>query len=169
MSDAYQNQKSTDEANSSRAVPRGAQDADVDDRGEEIRSTDILFDCEHCGKSLVIDYRGAGLVTQCTECGESITVPIPDGMELDDLDQTPEEQAVQIVQLRRALTHAEKRISDLESMVAGLKERRGVLERARAEGLHRFAEIRAACEYVQRSQVEMSSAVGRIMDVISRE
>ena len=25
----------------------------------EIRDTDIVFDCPHCGKNLVIDYRGA--------------------------------------------------------------------------------------------------------------
>ena len=27
---------------------------------EEIRDTDIAFDCPQCGKNLVIDYRGAG-------------------------------------------------------------------------------------------------------------
>ena len=157
------------ESASPRAVPRGAQDTELDDQGEEIRTTDILFDCPHCGKSLVIDYRGAGLITQCTECAESITVPIPEGMELSDLDQTPEEKQIQIIHLRRALEQADTRIMELESIVAGLKERRNVLERARAETLHRFAEIRSACEHVQRSQVEMSSAVSRIIDVISRE
>ena len=37
--------------------------------GAEIRDTDIVFDCPHCGKSLVIDYRGAGLQINCSECG----------------------------------------------------------------------------------------------------
>ena len=27
----------------------------------EIRPTDIVFDCPHCGHNLCIDYRGAGL------------------------------------------------------------------------------------------------------------
>ena len=31
---------------------------DVDDA--DIRDTDNVFDCPHCGKNLVIDYRGAG-------------------------------------------------------------------------------------------------------------
>ena len=55
----------------------------------EIRDTDIVFDCPHCGKSLVIDYRGAGLQINCSECGEPALVPIPDGMELTDLDLDP--------------------------------------------------------------------------------
>ena len=44
----------------------------------EIRDTDIVFDCPHCGKNLVIDYRGAGLQINCSECGEPVLVPIPD-------------------------------------------------------------------------------------------
>ena len=32
----------------------------------EIRDTDIVFDCPHCGKNLVIDYRGAGLQINCS-------------------------------------------------------------------------------------------------------
>ena len=50
--------------------------------GADIRDTDIVFDCPHCGKNLVIDYRGAGLQINCSECGESVLVPIPDGMVL---------------------------------------------------------------------------------------
>lgn len=152
-----------------RATPRIAKPAEGEDSNDEIQSTDIIFDCGQCGKSLAIDYRGAGLVTQCTECGGSVTIPIPEGMELADLDQTPEEQQIQIIHLRRALNGAESRVRELENIVSGLKERRSVLERSRAEGLHRFAEIRAACEHVQRTQVELSSAIGRILDVISRE
>ena len=64
--------------------------AEVEVRGDvdeaDIRDTDIVFDCPHCGKNLVIDYRGAGLQINCSECGESVLVPIPDGMELRDLD-----------------------------------------------------------------------------------
>lgn len=141
----------------------------VDDQGETIRETDIVFDCPHCGKSLVIDYRGAGLVTHCTECGGEVEVPIPEGLELDDLDQPPEEQQLTIMSLRRSLSRATERIDELESVVQGLKERRGVLEKSRAETLHRFAEIRSACEVMQRNQMELSTAIGRILDVISRD
>lgn len=170
MSDADRKASPVEDADATQErTARIANASAGDEMGDDIRPTDIVFDCGHCGKSLVIDYRGAGLVTQCTECGASVTVPIPDGMELGDLDQTPEEQEIQIIHLRRALNQAESRIQELETTVTGLKERRSVLERSRAEGLHRFSEIRAACEHVQRSQVELSSAIGRIMDVISRD
>ena len=41
---------------------RASESFDVQDAdAAEIRDTDIQFDCPQCGKSLVIDYRGAGL------------------------------------------------------------------------------------------------------------
>lgn len=47
---------------------------------DKIPETDIIFECPHCGKSLSIDQRGAGLVIACTQCHKVVTVPIPDGM-----------------------------------------------------------------------------------------
>lgn len=35
--------------------------AEEADGATEIRDTDIVFDCPHCGHNLAIDYRGAGL------------------------------------------------------------------------------------------------------------
>ena len=61
------------------------------DEGTIIRDTDIVFDCPHCGHNLAIDYRGAGLQIECVNCGESVLVPIPDGMKIDDLDIEPGE------------------------------------------------------------------------------
>ena len=52
-------------------------EAEVASEGAEIRDTDIVFDCPICGKNLVIDYRGAGLQINCSQCGESVLVPIP--------------------------------------------------------------------------------------------
>ena len=60
-----------------------------DEMETEIRDTDIVFDCPHCGHNLAIDYRGAGLQISCVNCGESVLVPIPDGMKIDDLDIEP--------------------------------------------------------------------------------
>ena len=44
--------------------------AEIEDNAQEteIRDTDIAFDCPHCGKNLVIDYRGAGLEIKCSAC-----------------------------------------------------------------------------------------------------
>ena len=81
----------------------------------EIRDTDIVFDCPHCGKNLVIDYRGAGLEINCSKCGESVLVPIPDGMELTDLDLDPGEILKQLFATRRNLQRAEARAEALEA------------------------------------------------------
>jgi transcription elongation factor Elf1 len=93
------------------------------DQSTEIRETDIVFDCPHCGKSLAIDYRGAGLTIPCTDCGKDVEVPIPDGMELTDIDSSDEEQEIRILNLRRSLAAAEFRIEQLESQVAELTAR----------------------------------------------
>ena len=76
----------------------------------EIRDTDIVFDCPHCGHNLAIDYRGAGLQINCVTCGESVLVPIPDGMKIDDLDIEPGEILEQLFATRRHLQKAEQRM-----------------------------------------------------------
>ena len=76
------------------------------DEPAEIKETDIVFDCPHCSKSLAIDYRGAGLTIPCTDCGKNVQVPIPEGMEITDIDSSEEEQEVRILNLRRSLAAA---------------------------------------------------------------
>ena len=93
---------------------------DVDEA--EIRDTDIVFDCPHCGKNLVIDYRGAGLQINCSECGESVLVPIPDGMELHDLDLDPGEILKQLFATRRNYQKAELAIRSLQARLVQLQE-----------------------------------------------
>ena len=101
----------------------------------EIRDTDIVFDCPHCGKSLVIDYRGAGLQINCSECGESVLVPIPDGMELTDLDLDPGEILKQLFATRRNFQKAELTIQALKARLVQLQEALGVMQEVVAEGL----------------------------------
>ena len=115
-------------------VPAGMA-ADVDDQGGAIRDTDIVFDCPHCGKSLVIDYRGAGLQINCSECGESVLVPIPDGMELADLDLDPGEILKQLFATRRNFQKAELQIQALKARLVQLQETLGVMQEVVAEGL----------------------------------
>jgi transcription elongation factor Elf1 len=102
--------------------------ADQEQNSTEIKETDIVFDCPHCSKSLAIDYRGAGLTIPCTDCGKMVDVPIPEGMELGDIDRTDEEQEIQILNLRRSLATAEYRIEQLEEEMQELRSRRDVLE-----------------------------------------
>ena len=103
--------------------------------GADIRDTDIVFDCPHCGKTLVIDYRGAGLQINCSECGESVLVPIPSGMELNDLDHDPGESLKQLFATRRHFQKAELRIQALKARVVQLQETLGLMQEVVAEGL----------------------------------
>ena len=101
----------------------------------EIRDTDIVFDCPHCGKNLVIDYRGAGLQINCSECGEPVLVPIPDGMELNDLDLDPGEILKQLFATRRNYQKAELKIQALKARLVQLQETLSVMQEVVAEGL----------------------------------
>ena len=112
-------------------------DVPVRENGDEteIRDTDIVFDCPHCGKNLVIDYRGAGLQINCTECGEPVLVPIPDGMELTDLDLDPGEILKQLFATRRNYQKAEAKVEALKARLVQLQETLGVMQEVVAEGL----------------------------------
>ena len=87
-----------------------------------------MFDCPHCGHNLAIDYRGAGLQINCVNCGESVLVPIPDGMKIDDLDIEPGEILKQLFATRRHLQKAEQRIEELEQELGQMVLRRDALQ-----------------------------------------
>lgn len=143
--------------------------ADVDDQGGEIRETDIVFDCPHCGHGLVIDYRGAGLVIECVQCGKPVQVPIPEGMRLSDLDQNPEDLRKQLGNLRTALRASEDRERDMAEELNELHRRCEDLDRENLQRLHRLAEIRAACEHAQRVLMESNNILSRMFDMIQAE
>ncbi len=44
-------------------------------QAETPTSSDISFDCDHCGQNIVIEEAGAGLIVQCPKCGKSLNVP----------------------------------------------------------------------------------------------
>ena len=112
-------------------------DVPVRENGDdtEIPDSDTVFDCPHCGKNLVIDYRGAGLQINCTECGEPVLVPIPDGMELTDLDLDPGEILKQLFATRRNYQKAEAKVEALKARLVQLQETLGVMQEVVAEGL----------------------------------
>ena len=94
-----------------------------------------MFDCPHCGKNLVIDYRGAGLQISCTDCGKDVLVPIPDGMELGDLDLDSGEILKQLFATRRNYQKAEMQIHLLKQKLVQMQETLGVMQDVIAEGL----------------------------------
>lgn len=103
--------------------------------GPEIRDTDIVFDCPQCGKTHVIDYRGAGLPIDCSECGNELLVPIPAGMELADLDLDKGEILQQLFATRRNYQKAELQIQALKARLSQVQETLGVMQEVVAEGL----------------------------------
>ena len=102
------------------AVPEEANAAAEEDA--VINDTDIVFDCPHCGHSLCIDYRGAGLQINCTECGEPALVPIPNGMNISDLDLEPGEILKQLFATRRNLQKAEAQAAEFAQKLLSLTE-----------------------------------------------
>ena len=110
-------------------------EAEVASEGAEIRDTDIVFDCPICGKNLVIDYRGAGLQINCSQCGESVLVPIPDGMQLTDLDLDPGEILKQLFATRRNYQKAEMQIQSLKAKLTQMQETFIAPQEVVAEGL----------------------------------
>ena len=101
---------------------------DTQNEEAEIRDTDIVFDCPHCGKNLVIDYRGAGLQIECSDCGEPVLVPIPDGMDISDLDIDEGEILKQLFATRRNLQRTERRVESLEQELGKMRVRRDTLQ-----------------------------------------
>ena len=105
------------------------------DETSEIRDTDIVFDCPYCGKSLVIDYRGAGLQITCSNCGKTVLVPIPDGMQLEDLDLDPGEILKQLFATRRNFQKAELEIQSLRARLAQIQDALAAMQDVVSEGL----------------------------------
>ena len=103
--------------------------------GAEIGDNDIVFDCPHCGKGLCIDYRGAGLQIECSGCHEQVLVPIPDGMQLADLDLDVGEALKQLFATRKNYQKAELEIQSLKSRLLQLQEALNVMQEVVAEGL----------------------------------
>jgi len=136
---------------------------------EEIKSTDIVFECPACHNSLAIDYRGAGLQINCTQCGTPILVPIPGGMEVSDLDIPSSELLVQLFQTRTMVHKRDQQIAELTQVVESLKARRSELERNRLSSLHRYAELAHMCQSISRSQSDITASLTRMLALIAEE
>jgi ribosomal protein S27E len=136
---------------------------------DEIRATDIVFDCPHCGHNLAIDYRGAGLQINCVACGQPALVPIPEGMKIDDLDLSSGELLTQLFQTRRMLLKGEQRVAELEETLSSIKLRRTELEKARMTTLHRCAELVGMCQSGLKMQGDVTTTFNRMVALIAEE
>ena len=135
----------------------------------DIKETDIVFDCPHCGKSLAIDYRGAGLTIKCSDCGRDVQVPIPEGMEIEDIDSSNEDQEIRIIHLRKSLVTAQDRIQDLESAVEELTSRRESLEKNRTDGMYRMGQVIEKIGIIEDALKSAGQAVKDVTEICKPE
>jgi len=134
----------------------------------EIAETDIIFECPHCAKSLAIDWRGAGLMITCPDCGTRIQVPESDddhmaagaGVSIAPLEG---QYDVQIRNLSEALNHSREKIRQLMSSLDNTRKRRSSLEKMRVEQLTRMERISAEMAVIQSSLDRVVNLIGEAM------
>jgi transcription elongation factor Elf1 len=126
---------------------------------DDIRDSDIVFNCPFCEKSLAIDCRGAGLTIACPDCSNKIAVPIPENMEVSDIDRSDEDKAVRIIHMREVISSSQSKIMELESEVKEITLRRDALESTRTENSIRFEVIQREVESIQRSLLRIQEVL----------
>jgi transcription elongation factor Elf1 len=128
----------------------------------DIRDSDIVFDCPFCGKSLAIDCRGAGLTISCPDCDNKIEIPIPEGMDVSDIDSSDADKAVRLIHMREVISNSQQRIMELEEEIKAITLRRDTLEASRTENSLRFEVIGREVESIQRSLLRISEVLNSV-------
>jgi transcription elongation factor Elf1 len=137
------------------------------DNSAEIKDTDIVFDCPYCGKSLAIDYRGAGLSVPCTDCGNYVQVPIPEGMDISDIDSADEDnQQKMLFNLRKSLAVAESRLEKLQKDFVELTEKQQNMEKSRDRAFQKLSAVRENLIGMKRCLDDMVRHFERIQDIL---
>jgi len=126
----------------------------------EIRDSDIVFVCPFCSKSLAIDCRGAGLTISCPDCNNKIEIPIPEGMEVTDIDSSDADKAVRLIHMREVISDSQQRILNLEQEIKDITLRRDALESIRTENALRFEVIEREVSNIQRSILRITEVLG---------
>ncbi len=130
---------------------------------EEILETDIVFECPHCLKSMAIDYHGAGLTIPCIDCKELVEVPIPEGMDMSDLDSSESDLEVRLINLRKILKDTESKMTDLKNSNDKLIDKNSKLERQKAIYLSKITPLMKRLDILS----ENLSEVIEIMNIIA--
>jgi chromosome segregation ATPase len=96
-----------------------------------------------------------------------VEVPIPEGMDIVDLDSSEEEQELRILNLRRALSSAELRIHRLEEELESIIARREALEQHRTANLNREKVIRDNTDTLKKALVDLTRATEAILQSVT--
>ena len=122
-------------------------------------ANDIVFDCPHCGKSLAIDTRGAGLMINCPECQQDVQVP---GVPLSERQADAEAavaKAADTADRSEALQASQAKIERLVASLEEVRERRRYLEKIRSDNMARF-------ELISKDLVTIQNAMDRIVAIL---
>lgn len=131
----------------------------------EILDTDIVFNCPHCTKSLVIDQSAAGMLVKCTDCGEEIEVPGGAAEEEDyheqgeTLEPVPAALDSAAEDLSAALAASQQKVQELVAEKQEINKRRMHLEDERTANFNRF-------KLISREMNTITAAVGRIANAL---
>jgi uncharacterized Zn finger protein (UPF0148 family) len=122
-------------------------------------TNDIVFDCPHCGKSLAIDTRGAGLMINCPECQQDVQVPgVPLSERQADAGK-PAAQTSDSSDRSEALDASHAKIERLVASLEEVRERRRYLEKIRSDNMARF-------ELISKDLVTIQNAMDRIVAIL---
>lgn len=129
---------------------------------DEIPESDIQFDCPHCGKHLSIDPRGAGLVIVCPDCEKHVSVPIPEGLEIEDIDATPEELSFRLMTSKTTIMKLQQQIFDLQQQVEELQKfkEQAIAEVAESDARRRMVKTNLA--YIMKLEKQLEDAVAEL-------
>ena len=118
-----------------------------------IQSSDIVFDCPNCGKSLAIDERGAGMAITCPDCQNNIQVPYPESAEVEAAEASLDEQT-QL--LREQLATAQGRASELAGELEAAHAKIERLEKTQSD-------LQAHLEQISTEWGVVQNALDRVM------
>lgn len=129
---------------------------------DEIPESDIQFDCPHCGKHLSIDPRGAGLVIVCPDCEKHVSVPIPKGLEIEDIDATPEELSFRLMTSKTTILKLQQQISNLQQQVEELQKfkERAIAEADEAAARRRM--IKTNLVYIAKLEKQIQDSISEL-------
>lgn len=137
------------------------------DSDSEIKESDIIFDCPLCGKSLAIDFRGAGLTIPCTDCGESVVVPIPEGLDLNELDEARQLGGKNLDELRESLTLAARKAAQAALMAKQAGD--DAARVPRGSDLYRTAAILERIGLIQKSLEDIGGYLEDLTDMVQQD